>query len=238
MKMAVHFRVIDDHSNGCEFSNLKSSHSTSNSKQENRPFKKKTIDNFHLERPKDYYNRKNTIATHTDKVRIKKEFKKHNKPDQPKNYYAIRSIVSRFYNLLSSNEDLSKYYLNIKGHNIPYSEFFCPIDQQNLSSLSKYHRIYYQKAFLNSLRNGAIQVKFASPFIVEDRWILPSIYCDLDVLKNSKKAYLIDKLKSYVDSKRPDNMVYIYGKPQLKTDKKERKFLNFSLSNYDFLDIR
>ena len=234
MKQGVHYRVQGNHVTGCEYDTKKdSSRQDAKFSSKENSYKDIQVDNFLLQRPEDYYDKKE-VKNNNDLV-VKKVHKKrlnasYNNGERPRNYYSIRSLVTN-YNKCSNH---SKFYVCIKSMKISYSDFFIDINQTYFNKIDDYPRVYFQKAFVNSLQNGNIQIRFAKGFKNDSGEIIPtSIFIDKSNLENEQNSYWRKKLLSVVNSKRSNSLVFIYGKPY-----KNGLYCNFRIKNMDFLEIR
>lgn len=233
MKQSVHFRIIGDHSEQCVIT-AKAAITNSGTLTK----KDKKVDNFLLTRPANYFDKSNQASKLTReikqqvKTKLVKSIKSENKT---KNYYSIRSIVNNYIKLISANKDVSSYFINIKGKEISYKDFFIKINEINFEDAPDHPRIYYHAAFVNTTKKGNVQFRFSKGFKDNlDGYYKTSVFLNLEKLSGySNFDYWNKKIDKVLDSKKPETMLYIYGKPQI-----YQGFVNFHLYKFDFIEMK
>lgn len=236
MKQGVHYRVMGVHSEKCNYEteNISLNSNSSIAQSKENPYKNSVSDNFHLNRPKDYYDKKesdqseNSFSKQKHKQKINSSQK--NKIVTSRNYYSIRPMVTKYLN----NKNHNTCFIVIKGKSINYETFFSNISKTTFNEISEYPQIYFGEAYINTLKNKNIQIRFKNGFRQNDEDnYTTSIFINSETIEEEKNLYWKKRILKVADSKKSESMVFIYGKP-----KKNGEYINFNIKNLDFLETR
>lgn len=184
MKVDPYFKATSEHSSECtlvkEIKNKKHKIESIEGNQKPRNKKdEKLADIFIFSRPKSHIEKKEMTSTENIPIssiekRKVKTSRSNTVNSQPSYFYTVRSFVSK-YNTYKKQNLIDKRFINIKNNQISYSEMFIEISNQNITSLSKYPRIYFGKVFINKLKNQDYSANFTSTFILEDNKFIENI---------------------------------------------------------------
>ncbi|NOR45297.1 MAG: hypothetical protein GQ534_06885 [Candidatus Delongbacteria bacterium] len=232
MKQVPHFRGYH-HIEGCQYdSKNKNSSTDSDEIYANAKIGISSCDKFLLNRPEA---KDSTLESGTTSGYSRNEDSKKYTGGR---YYSIRSLVSKWVQF-RKNDLLDKALLKIEGKDITYKELFKGVFHQELDELPDQNRIYWGTAFIDRIESiPGYKIKFCSQFDYYEESINPSfIISDSDIEDYKVKKLLKLRLKTINELKTPIGLVFIYGIPYQK-ESKGNLYINFSLRNLDYLEIR
>lgn len=253
MKKSPYYVTVEDHSPDCKWVKRTEEEkiNTKNNKGKRKSKELNTqTDNFMLNRPTNHT--KKIICTKSDQFKsntknhqnIKKEINKKIGSITKRNstYYCLSSLVSKYGNYKKENK-LDKNSIKINSTiSIKYSDMFVEINNQNIKELSKYKRIYFGNAYINKARTGdGFIIIFINKFKNDDSEIRPSFYIPNTLIENNVTSpYWKKRIADLASSTINKSTVFIYGKPTLKEDSKnkEKKYINFYVNSLDHIDFR
>lgn len=247
MKLDPYYKAVDEHTIDCklvkEYESKTINTRTKDGKQNPRGNKDSNLsDIFEFSRPKSHTEKlesstSSNLPASLEERKQKKRDQSGNSTNSPSRYYSIRALVSKYLKY-KETDALDQYSINIKGYNVPYKDFFIEINSQEITTLPKYPRIYFGKAFINRRKEKDYAAIFGNTFSNKGSSLNPSIYLAENVIENAftKKLYR-EKLKSLSDKKYPAIWVFVYGTPR-DTIVDQKTYLNISISNMDFFDMR
>jgi hypothetical protein len=205
-------------------------------KSENLP------DIFGLSRPKSHFEKKisSPTVTPTDvsegKTNGNKKYSSTQNP-QSTTHYSVRAFVSKFLRYKSSGVFMERY-VNIKGYDVSYGSMFVNIAGQDISTISKYPRIYYGKAFINIRKGKDYSVCFQESLSHEDELTRPTTYISEAQLEEAfTKKLTAEKFSEYSKKKYPCIWGFVYGIPRIRVVE-NKKYININISNLDYFDMR
>ncbi len=248
MKRDPYYTSVGEHSKDCTLEKDIINKSKKAAAQTRSPSKSTnnksngTADIFILERPKSHWEREKTdnigegSSTGTEQKRSIKRRAKENF-FSPSKYFSVMSLVSKYFKLEKANK-LNDAYININGFDVSYNEMFVEINEQELSSLSEYPRIYFGKAFVNLLKNGDYSINFANKLSFQNSLIRPSLYLAKKSIRESfSKKVKEKKFEAFSAQKYPSIWAFAYCKPY-ENAQDEKTYINFYLKNMDLFDFR
>lgn len=248
MKVDPYYKSVGEHSKDCILEKDIINKSKKAASQTDSPSKSKnsksngTADIFILERPKSHWEREQTddlAGGSTTGAEQKRSIKRKARESyfSPSRYFSVMSLVSKYFKLKKANR-LDDAYININRFDICYDEMFIEIDEQDLSTLSEYPRIYFGKAFVNLLKNGDYSINFANKLSIQGSLIRPSLYLSKkSILESFSKKVKEKKFEALSAKEYPSIWAFAYSKP-CANEKDERTYINFHLKNMDLFDFR
>jgi len=151
-------------------------------------------------------------------------------------YFTIRSLVSKFVEHRKNDEERA-HFVKIDNLELSYKELFIGIYNQDFDSLPKYNRIYWGVAFLDKVASKKnYKIRFTETFKLNGEEIRPSFLLYEDLIDSYHSRLIGTRINQYSKGEFPRVIVFIYGKPLLKSDGKN--YINFRVENLDMLDIR
>lgn len=249
MKLDPYYKAVDqdEHSIDCElvreYEAKQINVHAKNENQNPRGTKGSSVsDIFEFSRPKSHTeklenNGHNNLPLSLEERKQKKRNQSSNLVNRASRYYAIRALVSKFLKYKEA-DTLDQHSINIKNYDVLYKDFFVEINGQELTKLSKYPRIYFGKAFINNRKEKDYAAKFGNKLFFEGNSFNPSTYLSEDIIENAftKRLYR-EKFEVLSDKNYPSTWVFIYGIPK-PIQFNEKTYINISISNMDFFDMR
>lgn len=234
-KVNPHFRKLEGHIAGCCFEEQAHKPSEGTGKARFKRIVNNDNDVFLTERPQRSFQKK----TNSNTKSIDNTFKEcrnrllgDNAPTRYSEYYTIASLVSKF-ETYTEQGTLSNHSIFIKTFEISYSDLFIKIAGQDIGALSQYFRIYYGNAIVTE-HNSGYRIGYRNQLILNGNMVRPSIFISHDLLANHVRGpHWRNQLDDLARSAN-EILCYAYSKSRISKD----KFINFSLINLDYLDLR
>lgn len=234
-KVNPHFRKLEDHIAGCCFEEKTCKSSAETGKARVKRIVNNDNDVFLTERPQRSFQKKtNSNAKSIDNAfqACRNRLLGGNSPTRYSEYYTIASLVSKF-ETYTEQGTLSNHSIFIKTFENAYSDLFIKITGQDIGALSQYARIYYGNAIVTEHDSG-YRIGYRNQIILNGNMVRPSIFISHDVLaKHVRGPHWRNQLDDLARSAN-EILCYVYSKPRISKD----KFINFSLINLDYLDLR
>lgn len=246
-KVVPHFRVYGkDHSDLCEvfngkpliydYEDPKSSRSPNSIKTES------ITDQFLLERPASYYDKREDDKPRKNKGKVKKSIGKRSVVEEREigstgKLYSVRSVVTRYARYKKENR-LQDRKLNVKGQDVYYSSLFKCIWEQNIDELPERPSIYYGWAYIDRLPSDyGYRVKFKKPLIVDGEETSCTIMVSDRLIEDYPIKKLVStRLKKAIKESNSSAFVFVYGKPE-RNQGKNAMYANINITNLDYIDI-
>lgn len=232
MKQVPHFRGYH-HIESCQYDSKNKNNSIENDENyENAKIGTNLCDKFLLNRPESKETAQESTAT--SGYSRDEDSKKYTGG----RYYSIRSLVSKWIQV-RKNDLLEEAFIKIEGKDISYKELFKGVFHQELDELPDQNRIYWGTAFIDRIESiPGYKIKFCSQFDYYEESINPSfIISDSDIEDYKVKKLLKLRLETINKMEKPIGLVFVYGTPYC-IEKKGNTYINFSLRNLDFIEIR
>lgn len=234
-KVNSHFRKLEDHIAGCCFEEQAHKPSEETGKARFKGIVNNDNDVFLTERPQRSFQKRtnrNTKSIDNTFKACRNRLLGGNAPTRYSEYYTIASLVSKF-ETYTEEGTLSNHSIFIKTFEISYSHLFIKITGQDIGALSQYSRIYYGSAIVTEHDSG-YRIGYRNQLILNGNMVRPSIFISHDVLaKHVRGPHWRNQLDDLARSAN-EILCYVYSKPRISKD----KFINFSLINLDYLDLR
>lgn len=249
MKNILHFKAYGVHSPECNVVSDKSRVNRPLDDADHNVPRKSYVDSetdiFLLKRPKQHLKIVSTrsgippIKNKDIKSKIKQDYYSNNLKRDPK-YSTIKPLVSKFEDYFSDHT-LSNHYIKISDIRISYRNMFVEVNNQEISALSKYPRIYYGEATIIKARTNDYRIQFINRINHEGKSYNPEIYIHETVIeKHYMKGYwkvLLDEILS----SRGKVLFFVYSKPSFNESIKNNTtttYLNFKINSLDYLEFR
>lgn len=248
MKVVPHFKIYGSHDQSCEIYNHVPLDLILNQREdkveEKQAVEKSVVDIFELKRPASYYeDAKPTVEPDSIKRTKILQIKKRQvailrESGSIGTVYSVRTLVGRYIRYRSDNS-LEYRRVSINGNDVLYRSIFKCIWKQDFASLPDHPIIFYGWAYINRLSNlPAYQIKFKKPFIVDGNEIKPTLLINDSLIESYKIKKLVStRLANIINSSMQVAFVSVYGLPSIKEGKLGRKYINFTMSNLDMIDI-
>lgn len=246
-KVVPHFRVYGkDHSDECEVFNgkpLTYKYEDAKGKKSPNTIKAESIvDEFLLERPDSYYDKRDDKKKNKPKNTVRKSIGTRSVVEEREigltgKLYSVRSIVTRYARYKKEGK-LRDRKLNIKGHDIFYTSLFKCIWEQDIDDLPEKPSIYYGWAYIDRLPSDyGYRIKFKKPLIVDGE----DTSCTIMIADRLINDYPVRKLVSTRLEKATKEgnssaFVFVYGKP-VRNKGKNTMYANINISNLDYIEI-
>ncbi len=246
MKVDPYFKTVGEHEPDCDLVReiLKTDVNPDSAKGalKNRAKKQEELpDIFGLSRPKSHLEKKQTVPKNIDIVsreeKRRRKIETNSLKRQSSTHYSLRAFVSKFLRYKSLGV-LGQRHINIKGFDVSYEEMFVDVSGQSLSNISKYPRIYFGKAFIDSRRESDYSANFEASLSCDGKLLRPSTYISESLINNAfTKKLSQEKFEDLSNKNYPSSWVFVYGIPKIKVVD-GKNYININISNLDYFDLR
>lgn len=248
MKVVPHFKIYGSHDQRCEIYNHVPLDLILNKREgsveEKQAVEKSVVDVFELKRPASYYEDAKLTAEPSPIKRTKilqikaRQVVLLRESGSIGTVYSVRTLVGRYIRY-RGDKSLEYRRVSISGNDVLYRSIFKCIWRQEFASLPDHPIVFYGWAYINRVSSlPAYQVKFKKPFIVDGKEIKPTLLINDSLIESYKIKKLVStRLANIINSSMQVAFVSIYGLPSIKEGKLGRKYINFTMSNLDMIDI-